>query len=83
MSEKKSKAILKADWSIDRFDGFGLGLSFTFMNVPVPHPYRKIELKQRSLILVLRFYYWDVFFMIYKPVKIALNRQERRANHLQ
>lgn len=83
MSEKKSKSLLKADWSIDHFDGFGLGLSVTFINVPVPHPYRKIELKQRSLIFVLRFYHWDVFFMIYKPANVALNRQERRANHLQ
>lgn len=83
MSDKKSKAILKADWAIDRFDGFGLGLSLTYENVAVPHPYRKIELKQRSLIFVLRIYHWDVFFMIYKPAKVALNRQERRANHLQ
>ena len=83
MSDKKSKSLLKADWSIDRFDGFGLGLSVTFMNVPVPHPYRKIELKQRSLILNLRFYHWDVWCMFYKPAKVALNRQERRANHLQ
>lgn len=83
MSKSKSKNYLKADWSIDRFSGFGLGLSVTFMNVPVPHPYRKIELKQRSIIIVLRLYHWDFFFMLYKPVKVALNRQERRANHLQ
>lgn len=82
MSEKKSKDYLKAVWGVDRFSGFGIGLSATFENVPVPHPYRKIELKQRSLVFVLRFYHWDVFFMIYKPVKIALNRQERRANHM-
>lgn len=83
MSEKKSKDYLKAVWGVDRFSGFGLGLSATFENVPVPHPYRRIELKQRSLILNLRFYHWDVWCMFYKPAKVALNRQERRANHLQ
>lgn len=83
MSEKKSKDYLKAVWGVDRFSGFGLGVSATFENVPVPHPYRKIELKQRSLILNLRFYHWDVWCMFYKPTKISLNRQERRANHLQ
>lgn len=83
MSEKKSKISLKTVWGVDRFSGFGLGFSATFENVPVPHPYRKMELKQRSMILNLRFYHWDVWYMIYKPAKIALNRQERRANHLQ
>lgn len=82
MSQEKFKISLKAVWGVDRFSGFGLGVSATFENVPVPHPYRKIELKQRSLIFNLRFYHWDVWYMIYKPAKIALNRKERQANHL-
>ena len=78
---KKIKSLSFAA-GVDKLDGGGFGFIIQFENVKVWHPYRKMNVKQPSFIINLRFLFWDFYVMVYKPAKIALNRAERRANHM-
>lgn len=78
---KKIKSLSFAA-DVEKLDGGGIGFMISFLRVKVWHPYRKMNMKQPSFIITLRFLFWDFYIMVYKPAKIALNRAERRANHM-
>lgn len=73
---------LKFKAGVDKLDGVSIGFIVSFGNVKFKHPYRKVDINQLSLILILRLVLWDFYIMVYTPGKIALNRAERRANHM-
>ena len=74
--------MIKAQFAREKVRGFGLGLSVEFARIPARHPYRAITEHQPTFTMAGRFWKWQAYVMIYKPVKFGLNRAERRANHL-
>lgn len=73
---------LKFSAGVDKLDGVGFGFLASCSNLKFKHPYRKVDVNQPSMIMMLRFLSWGFYIMVYKPGKIALNRAERRANHM-
>ena len=74
--------MLKTLFTLERRKGFSLGFGVECANVEVQHPTRNYTEKQPTLTVVLLFFCWSLYFMVYKPAKIRLNRKERRANKL-
>lgn len=72
--------MLKAQFSHERVQGVGLGFVIEGARIWVTHPYRSSKAVQSTFTIAVRFYNWQFYFMVYKPVKIPLNRRERRAN---
>lgn len=73
--------MLKAQLSNERVQGIGLGFVIEAARIKVQHPYNSSKAIQPTFTIALRFYHWQVYFMLYKPARIALNRKQRRANH--
>lgn len=74
--------MLKAQFSKERLDGYGVAAGAEFCNVKVRHPYRNDHGVQPTFCVTLRIWRWQWYFMVYKPAQIRLNRKERRANNL-
>lgn len=72
--------MLKANFTKEKLDGYGVAVGFEFVNVKVTHPYRSETLKQPTFSAVLRLLKWQFYLMIYKPANVTLNRKQRRAN---
>lgn len=79
---KKFFKEIKARIGIERFSGFGLGMSIIYINIDVPHPYRRMNCVQPTFYLILRVICFEFYVQFYRPARIPLNRQERRANHM-
>ena len=74
--------MFKANFTKEKLDGYGLAVGIEFVNVKINHPYRSETLKQPTFSAVLRVLRWQFYLMIYKPINVALNRKQRRANKL-
>lgn len=72
--------MLKAQFSRNRVDGYGLAIGAEFCRVKVKHPYRDVCDYQPTFTIALRVWCWEFYFMCYKPAKVMLNRKERRMN---
>lgn len=73
--------MLKAQFSKEKLDGYGVAAGFEFSNVKVSHPYNRGFVKQPTFAATLRVLRWQFYAMVYRPAKILLTRKERRANH--
>lgn len=74
--------MLKAQFSQERVQGIGLGFVIEGANIEVRHPYNYSKAVQPTFTIAIRFYHWQLYFMVYRPAKVALNRKQRRANKL-
>lgn len=74
--------MLKAQFSKERLDGYGVAVGVEYANVKVPHPYNRGNVMQKTFAMTFRIWNRQFYFMVYKPAKILLTRKERRANHL-
>lgn len=75
--------MLKAQFSKERLDGYGVAIGAEFVIIKVQHPYNRfLQESQPTFAITFRFLRWQFFLMIYKPANIKLNRAQRRANHL-
>lgn len=72
--------MIKANFTKEKLDGYGVAFGFEFVNVKVEHPYRSMKLKQPTFSAVLRLLKWQFYLMIYKPANVTLNRKQSRAN---
>lgn len=72
--------MLKANFSKEKLDGYGVAVGVEFVNVKVKLPYRSETLKQPTLSAVLRLLKWQFYLMVYKPANVTLNRKQRQAN---
>lgn len=74
--------MLKAQFSHERVQGIGLGFVIEGARIKVQHPYNSIKAVQPTFTIALRFCHWQLYFMVYKPAELALNRKQRRANKM-
>lgn len=74
--------MLKAQFSRERVQGIGLGFVVEGANIEVQHPYNSSKAVQPTFTIAIRFYHWQLYLMVYRPAKVALNRKQRRANKL-
>lgn len=73
--------MLKAQFSKERLDGYGVAIGVEYCNVKVRHPYRNYDERQPTFCVTIRLWCWQWYAMVYRPATIKLNRAERRANH--
>lgn len=74
--------MLKANFSKQKLNGYGVAVGVEFVNVVVKRPYRSETLKQFTFSAVLRLLKWQFYLVVYKPANVTLNRMQRRANKL-
>lgn len=74
--------MIKAQFSKEKLNGYGLVVGFEFANVKVQHPYRSWSENQPTFTFAFRIWKWQFYLMIYKPANVTLNRKQRRANKL-
>lgn len=74
--------MLKAQFSRERVQGIGLGFVIEGARIEVQHPYNSSKAVQPTFTIAIRFYHWQLYFMVYRPANMALNRKQRRANKL-
>ena len=74
--------MLKAQFSHERVQGIGLGFVIEGARIWVQHPYNSSKAIQSTFTIAIRLWCWQFYFIIYKPVKLGLNRKQRRANKL-
>ena len=74
--------MLKAQFSHERVLGVGLGFVIEGARIKVQHPYNSIRAVQPTFTIAIRLYHWQLYFMVYKRAKMALNRKQRRANKM-
>lgn len=72
--------MIKAQFTRERLDGFGLAAGFEFVKVKVPHPYGRGVCPQPTFAMTIRIAVWQFYFMVYRPANFSLTRKERRAN---
>ena len=74
--------MIKSQLTTERVPGFGLGIAVELCSVKVPTPYKGVTHSQPTFTLAIRFWKWQVYFIIYRPANVALNRHDRRRFHI-
>lgn len=65
--------MLKALFTKERIDGFGVAFIFEFVNIMITHSYCSEWFKQPTVSVVLRLLKWNFYLMIYREVNQALH----------
>lgn len=74
--------MIKAQFTKEQVQGFGLGLAIEFCRVKVQSPYKGVTHSQPTFTLAMRFAKWQFYLIIYKPANVTLNRHDRRRLHI-
>lgn len=74
--------MIKAQFTKEQVQGIGLGFVIEGARIILQHPYNYSKAVQPTLTIAIRFYHWQLYLMVYRPAKVALNRKQRRANKI-